>query len=81
MEIYKIKHPTEEKYSSGVRYQSLAWSKKGKTWNSIGFIKSHLQAVKKFDRRAFVWYKDWLVLKLSKNGIEEIGKVKDYITL
>jgi hypothetical protein len=51
--------------------------KKGKTWNSIGSIKSHLSAVAKWDKFAFSFYDNWQIIKISENGIEIIGVIKD----
>lgn len=81
LEVYKIKHPTEDKYSSGVQYHRLAWSKRGKAWNSIGSLKNHLNAVWRFDRKAFEWYKDWSIIKIDENGYGNIGKVSDFINM
>ncbi len=79
MEVYKIKDPDYEYYSSGLRNGFVTKSKKGKTWSCLGHLKSHLSAVQTFDRKAFeLFYDNWLVLKLSENGIEQIGIVKDF---
>jgi hypothetical protein len=57
----------------------LQKSKKGKTWNTLGQMKSHIRAVEWFDEKVFeLFYDNWLVLKITENGIEEIGKVKDF---
>jgi hypothetical protein len=78
IECYKIKDPDYEQYSSGLRNGYLHKSKRGKVWTSIGAIKNHIIAVSKWDSIAFNFYDNWLIIKISNNGIEEIGKVKDF---
>lgn len=78
IECYKIKDPDYDQYSSGLRNGWLHKSRKGKTWNSLGAIKSHLSAVNKWDKFAFSYYDNWIVLKISENGIEKVGLIKDY---
>lgn len=79
IEVYKIKDPDYEYYSSGLRNGYLHKSKKGKTWSTLGAIKSHLTAVGKWDSKAFeLFYDKWLVIKISENGIEVIGTIKDF---
>lgn len=80
-EFYKIKNPNEDRYSAGLRHGYIHDSKKGKTWSSLGHIKSHLTQVQRWDKRAFegvTRYDDWIVLKITPNGVEEIGTVKDF---
>ena len=78
-EFYKIKHPYHEQFSAGLRHGYIQKSKKGKTWNSIGALKSHLTMAKRFyDEDAFeLFYDEWLVIKITENGIENLGTVKD----
>jgi hypothetical protein len=45
LELYKIKNPNDEQYSAGVKHGYLQKSKKGKTWNTLGQMKSHIRAV------------------------------------
>jgi hypothetical protein len=78
IECYKIKDPDYEYYSSGLRNGYLHKSKKGKTWSTLGAIKSHLTAVSKWDSIAFTYYDKWIVIKMSQDGIEIIGTVKDF---
>jgi len=78
-EFYKIKDPNTEQHSAGLKSHYIQKSKKGRTWNSIGALKSHLTATQKFDKKEFdLFYKDWLVIKITENGIEELGTVKDF---
>jgi|GEM_PF-6158116 len=78
-EFYKIKYPYDNLFSTGLRNGYIQKSKKGKTFNSIGALKSHLTMTKKFDNGAFeLFYNEWLVIKITENGIEELGKVKDF---
>lgn len=79
IEVFKIKDPYYEQYSSGLRNGFVSKSKKGKTWNSIGALKNHIKAAQLYDKKAFeLFYDNWIILKLSENGIEQIGIVKDF---
>jgi len=79
LEFYKIKSPFDEQYSSGLRHGYIHKSKKGKTWNSIGHVKSHLSMVQRMDSKAFdLFYDTWLVIKITENGIENLGKVREF---
>lgn len=78
-EFYKITDPYNVQYSSGLKNGYIQKTKKGKTWNSIGALKSHLSATERFDKKAFeLFYDDWVVLKITENGIANIGTVKDF---
>ncbi len=77
-EFYKIKHPFYEQYSAGLKRGYIHKSKKGKTWNSIGAIRNHFTAVKVWDKDCFdLFYDNWLVIKITENGIETLGTVKE----
>jgi hypothetical protein len=80
IELYKIKNPyNDDQYGAGVKNSRCVYSKKGKTWNSLSSLKSHLAAVQRWDKRAFeTFYNNWLVIKITENGIETIGTVKDF---
>jgi hypothetical protein len=79
IELYKIKDPNNELYSAGLTHGYLHKTKRGKTWNSLSTLKSHLVAVEKWDKEVFQQYYDnWLVLKITDNGMEVIGTVKDF---
>lgn len=79
IEVFKIKDPYYERYSSGLRNRFVSKSKKGKTWSSIGALKSHIKIAQLYDSKAFeLFYDDWLILKISENGVEQIGLVKDF---
>jgi len=77
-ELYKIKNPNEEQYSSGLRHGYIQKTKKGKTWNTLGALRSHLTMARRWDRRSFPDYDNWIVLKITENGVEQVGIVKDY---
>jgi hypothetical protein len=79
IEVYKIKDPDYEYYSSGLKKGFVCKSKRGKTWNSTSAFKSHIKAALLYDYKAFeLFYDNWVVLKLSGNGVEQIGIVKDF---
>ena len=79
IELYIIKDPYYERYSSGLKNRFVRKTKKGKTWNTLSALKSHLSMVQRFDKKAFeLFYDNWLVLKISENGVEQIGLVKDF---
>lgn len=42
MKIYKIRHMQTGLYSAGGSY-SPRWTKRGKTWNTLGHLKSHIR--------------------------------------
>ena len=78
-EFYKIKDPDFEYYSSGLRNGWVQKSKKGKTWNALGHVKSHLKQVQNHDSKAFeLFYDKWLVIRITENGVEILGTVKDF---
>ena len=78
-EFYKIKHPTEELYSSGLKYGSVQTTKKGKTWNALGHIKSHLIQVERHDPWSLKdFYNNWVVIKITENGVETLGTIKEF---
>lgn len=78
-EFYKIKNPNKEEYSAGLRHGYIQATKKGKTWESLGYVKSHILAATCYDEKAFAWYGDWIILKITPEGIVVIGTVKDFI--
>jgi hypothetical protein len=78
-EFYKIKSPYDKQYSSGMKNGYIHKSKKGKTWNTLGALKSHLTTTKRWDEKAFeLFYNNWLIIKITENGVETLGKVKDF---
>ena len=44
MKIYKIRHMQTGLYSAGGSY-SPRWTKRGKTWNTLGHLKSHIRGI------------------------------------
>jgi hypothetical protein len=79
IEVFKIKDPYYERFSSGLKNGFVSKSKKGKTWSSIGALKNHIKAALLYDYKAFeLFYDNWVVLKLSENGVEQVGLVKDF---
>jgi len=81
LEFYKIKSPFDgdEQYSSGLRNGYIHKSKKGKTWNSIGHVKSHLSMTQRFDSKAFeLFYDSWLIVRITLEGMEDLGTVKEF---
>jgi hypothetical protein len=44
MKIYKIRHMQTGLYSAGGSY-SPRWTKRGKTWNTMGHLKAHIRAI------------------------------------
>jgi len=81
LEFYKIKSPFDgdEQYSSGLRNGYIHKSKKGKTWNSIGHVKSHLSMTQRIDEKAFdLFYDSWIVVRITLEGMEDLGTVKEF---
>lgn len=79
LEFYKIKDPDFEYYSSSLRNGRVQKTKKGKTWSSIGHVKSHLSMTQKVDKRAFeLFYDSWIVIRITENGIENLGTVREF---
>jgi len=79
IEVYKIKNPFYEQYSSGLRNGYIQKTKKGKTWSTLRALKNHLTMAQRWDGKAFeLFYNDWIVLKITENGVEQIGLVKDF---
>lgn len=44
--MYKIYNPVTNKFASGGTYNQ--WTKHGKVWATMGFLKSHLRMIKEY---------------------------------
>lgn len=59
--FYKIRNLTTGLYSSGGLTPS--WNKRGKTWNNIGHIKSHLTGYKAHGKKSIP--REWEVVEYA----------------
>lgn len=79
-EFYKIKNPDKDEFSSGVRNGRIQFSKRGKSWDTLGALKNHLNAAKKFDEETFnSFYINWLIIKITENSVETLDTVKSFM--
>jgi hypothetical protein len=63
MKIFKIKHKETGLYSKGGQWPT--WSKKGKTWNSLGHLKTHIQNVMDFRRTKLEEFAKWEIIEIE----------------
>jgi hypothetical protein len=66
---YKIKNTLTELYSAGGSWPT--WTKKGKTWKSLGALKRHIHMI---DARRYVVYKNAVIISYEVR-IEEKDSV------
>lgn len=89
MLIYRIKNTKTGMYSNGGSYPR--WSKKGKIWKTLGYVRSHLRAFMEYDYRKKTTVgidpklKDWVIetseiTEQPRDVIAVMDCVKDMLT-
>ena len=72
MKIYKIRHMQTGLYSAGGSY-SPRWTKRGKTWNTLGHLKSHIRGI--VERRHTLTIRDMCFWEVVEIEVSETSKV------
>lgn len=63
MKIYKIRHKLTGLFSTGG--SNPFWTKKGKTWSSIGHVKSHISGVVDYGYRDKSDMVNWEIIEIE----------------
>ena len=75
MKLYKVRHKLTGLLSRGGT--SPCWNSKGKTWNTLGYLKSHLRYIDKHKQADMV---HWEVLEIEvSEQLQPIGMANDII--
>jgi hypothetical protein len=72
MKIYKIRHMQTGLYSAGGSY-SPRWTKRGKTWNTLGHLKSHIRGIA--ETRQAITIRDMCFWEVVEIEVSETSKV------
>lgn len=83
MIFYKIRHKVTGEFSKGGTYISergsgMGWGKTGKTWDTLGKLRSHITCHLPTPHRKGTDMRDWEVLEYTV-AIKEVKGVKDVI--
>ena len=76
MKLYKIRHKETGLYSKGGSYPS--WSKKGKTWSTLGHLKRHIACVVDCRYHKMNDMVNWEILEIDvSETLTPIGTAQD----
>jgi hypothetical protein len=78
MKLYKIRHKVTGLFSAGGH--SPSWTKKGKTWSSLGHLKNHINGVVEYRYHKMKDMENWEILEIEISETQSsIGNVVDIV--